>query len=465
MNMRGILRRIVLAVRKMIIFGVCLLISLGAVATTSGQEPIEQLAVRLHEGGISFYSVDEAGQFTLLNTLEDFNLSNLSYTAGAEWEIILPSDIVFSPDGQHMAFTAVSDAGDTALFIYTIRQGHMFQTASPGLGALKWSPNSSMLLLVPPEIFTSGMLPNVTDAYLYTLASDTFTQVTNTPDYEDEGFQWLPNGEYIYLVHVGDWTPTRYFNLYIAEPMVQVRELADLETLLMTTEIFLTTNCFPHGKQWSSFEQRLYYAASCDYEPGYNSVLYSVSLQGDNRLEVDLTALYSDDVYTYVKEIYISPSTGHVYALVNANADVTTDSGQLVNGDSWRVLTNRSGQWEILVDEVSHPATAEYSHPAETMQMSPDEQKVAVGGRRPSVGFLAIVDLTTDEVTEHEDDRTVCNIEWVSNERVQYTDFADCNIGWNTIGRTWELDITTGTVEQLTIDLDGTVWLFPKNAR
>jgi hypothetical protein len=213
--------------------------------------------------------------------------------------------------------------------------------------------------------------------------------------------------------------------------------------------------CYPHNPVWSTADQRIYYAASCDIDPGEDSVLSSVDLQGNNRLEMDLTALFPDDNYTYIRDLSIHPGSGHIYLLVNSRFDkVTNDS--MVEAGRWHVFANRTGQWDMVTeaDRTSPPGWA--------LDVSPDEQRVAVGGQTARAGFLSLADLSTGQSSTQLKESAVCEVQWRGNDTLLYTDTAGCGTGYTTAAITWMLDITTGNSVQMTGGLEGVVWLLPK---
>jgi hypothetical protein len=422
---------------------------------------IEQLAIQLHEGGFSLYNVDSSGQFSLITTLTNFNLIHLAYSAEAAWEIDSPSDFALSPDGQHIAFTSMTRDGDTALFLYTLGQTELHQVAAPAMGVLKWSPANDAILLAPPEVPISYSRPYVQDVYLYTLASDRFTNLTNTPEDAEEAVTWLPDGNHI--LYAGPLrgcgpTCTDHRDLYLFDRSTQSQsELVDLGTQLPAhfTDPSFYYFCYPHNPVWSTADQRIYYAASCVIDPGEDSVLSSVDLQGNNRLEVDLTALYPDDNYSVIADLSIHPGSGHIYLLVNSRFYEAINTSMQEAG-RWHVFTNRTGQWDLITeaDQASPPGWA--------LAVSPDEQRVAVGGQTARAGFLSLADLSTGQVSTQSNEGAVCQVQWRDNDTLLHTGTAGCGTGYSTAAITWMLDIHTGDSVQMTGGLDGVVWLLPK---
>ncbi len=338
----GWLRRFIV----LVIISIELFVPIIVPKPTSAQEPppIEQLAIRLHEGGISLYNVDRLGQFHFITTLTGFNLSRLSYSVGAEWEIVSPSDIVASPDGRRIAFTSMRSTGETALFVYTLGQTELHQVAAPGIGILKWSPQNDAILLAPAEVLTSSSVPYVQDVYLYALVSDSFVNLTNTPQDVEQAVQWLPDGNHILYdgALISCTAPCmRYRNLNVFDRSTQNQsELVDLGTQLPTNITLPSSDvtCFPHNMVWSTANQRVYYAVSCvDMADQPHSALFSVDLQGDNRVEIDLTALYPDEEFTAITDLSGHPKSSNLYLLVKARFLEGVNNPQQVG--RWRIFT------------------------------------------------------------------------------------------------------------------------------
>ena len=101
-------------------------------------QSIERLAVQGSGGQFTFYNVNAAGNFQLLDTLtnEVFAIT----TPRGEWSILFASDFVVSPNGRYVAFVAHDELENAALFLYTLGEPGLRRIDLSGMSAIRWSP-------------------------------------------------------------------------------------------------------------------------------------------------------------------------------------------------------------------------------------------------------------------------------------------------------------------------------------
>jgi hypothetical protein len=104
--------------------------------------------------------------------------------------------------------------------------------------------------------------------------------------------------------------------------------------------------------------------------------------------------------------------------------------------------------------------------PVQASAMSPDAGYLLLGGglldgmTLAATGYLATVDLTTGQITEHPADKAVCDVEWVDDQIARYRQFdSACSNGFRIPIGTWLLNIANATQTEITADLNGFVWV------
>jgi hypothetical protein len=408
---------------------------------------------------LRLYTVNDEGETSFVGELPpEFNLIR-----GNHWRILTISQMAISPDGQQLAFIAFQaiDQQSVALFVYSLNTGAVVETPIEGMGLLYWSPNGDAILVAPPPGTDSRFFPEIRDLYLYALDTQTLSNLTNTPDFYEANVQWLPDNQHI--VFLGESVPCitgcsdTITNIWIIEsdnptPIV----LTTLESDLPTDSTQPRYYCYPTNFTWSHQTSRLYYTARCGDAIRLDA-LFSVSLSQDNRLEADMPSLFPDDYYGSLTHILPSPPNNDVYITVDAQV---LGRGDERNRSHWRVL--RIGETQQV--EIIHDETHIMSSPIVAAAISPNGQFLGLSGYErdeTTHGQLSILNLSTDELIFHAETEAIpCALTWVNDERLLYNEFDDfCNS--HSPEGVWLLDVVNQSIERVTENLDGLVWIIP----
>lgn len=439
---------------------IVLLLSVGVVIAQAPATQIDRLVVQQLDDEINVYSVSDGGSLSFLTTLSDFTLFDPDARHTKTWEIVEATDLVVSPDGQHFAFTVFGRS--TALFIYTVGETGLQQMDTQGLATVKWSPDSSAILLAPLEKYFDWRLES---AYVYKLDSETLAQLPDTPEGSGKNFYWLPDGNRIVYWDVGR---------FCAEPCVHASDIHMIDvdgqnTVVLTdltaqltedTDTSRYLGCYGGAMAWSEAQQRLYYAVRClDHGEYGHNLLYSVSLSGgDNRLEVDLSLLFPNHHATAVGGVF----AGNIGGLFDGGDGDVFAVVESVMPERWRILRmNQSGALSVMVDE---QLFAQEDPQLFSTQISSNKQIIVMNGWGRRNGYLAVADLSTGDVTVHATENPVCLVEMLNRMEILYTEFSEsCYDGSRVPVGTWRLRIDPDSrrIPFLTTPLEGTVWVLP----
>jgi hypothetical protein len=409
------------------------------VALAQPLERIESLAIQQTDRALSFYSVDQSGQLTLLASFEGFYVqteASIHRIQPLGRKVFEANHFVASPDGHHIAFTTQP----YALFIYTLGKAELQQVEIPGEADILWSPNSDALVLVPP-IDYNGSQDAISQGYLFDLISGELMPV-GPPGWSEITFEWLPDAQGILFSSRGDACPSEGycpFNIYRADRAnQQITRLTDVASLLPQLQLS-PTNSAHYCDAFTGFvsDDRLYYIVTCDH---YNSI-HSISLSGGgSRLEIDLAALYPDDTVCTAADIFPGPAGNYL---------ITTSGSKL------RVLPmSPTGQ--------AAPAIQLDITRASGLAFSPDGSHLAFVSNDPG-NQMSVVNWQTGEVTTFPIMGRADIFQWFDDHRLLYTEYE--NLFYLTgPGPTWKLDISTGDETELTQGMEGSVWFFPRQS-
>ncbi len=430
-------------------------------ASAQPSQMVEHLVVQAEDGRLNLLSANDRGQLSSLGSIEGFQLNLFGdSTHLVEWEITLPSQIVPSPDGRRVAFTAYSFARqETALFVFTPGQSDLIQVHLPGLASLSWLPDSAGILLYPPGIYTGRNNIEINDIYFYQMASGDFTVLTNTPRHREQSVTWLPEVQRV--LHSGPDTAcsppcVSASDMYLTTLDGQSTALTDLGAQL-PIDIPDNPYGFCRGRHpvWSDANFRVYYVANCHYPGGdlpYD-LLYSADISGNNRLEANLPALFPDDEFIGIVGIHPT-SDGQVYV-------VTASFNHYISGgfsDIWRVLlVTAPNQVKIVVD----PRTA-VPNPVVTA-LSPNETRLALSSQWDN-GYLVVVKLGSGQYRQLPTTLSgnICDMKWLDAQRILGVEYGGgCDNAYRQPGDAYIFNVDTGLSDNITAGLDGIVWLLP----
>jgi hypothetical protein len=409
--------------------------------------------------GISFLQSTEDG--TLLpaeRVLNNFAIE--AYGGSAEWMIVGKESFAIAPDGRHIAFTAQRGAAG-ALFIYDINNDHLQQQPIDFYWLLPflWSPDSEAVLLSPALPY-GGELPKPYD-YIYDIETNILTQITFTDDWKV--FQWSADGDS--LVYFGTCDPdpcgSSQEDLYLVNRNGGSRiRLTDFAT---DPNPFGYT--YPCYIQWSAMDQRWYYAfAFCSpgSEPG-PAYIYSTSIAGDNRLELDLeTYLQSTNAidinfwYAIIAGIHPRPEG----IQISFQTSFYPDADQQELSTEIRVIRlDDQGQIQTIYQQSIYDVFEFGAFLTESV-ISPD------GGRMIArfAGRALVIDTVNNQIIrEITGSESICDVRWLDDTAVVYNVGGhNCvGAGYTTPQDAFILDITSGVVTPITGSLDGPAWVIP----
>jgi Tol biopolymer transport system component len=439
-------------------FAVGLLAGLSVFSVNAQTQSVDRFSIEFSER-ITIYRVSDEGNFEVLATLpEQFNLPRFN----TAWQIPSVSYIAPSPDGQSIALIASDNLNPEqfALFIYSVTQENFRHIMVEGIGVVKWSPFSDALLISPPEDYI-GNYGILRDIYILNMNSGVMSNLTNSPEQRFEtDVMWLPDNRSIAFVGAStpfDANKTQVRNIFVLDnsrslpvPLTNLQH----ELPYHTSPYYV---CDTINLTWSSRGSRIYYVVRCDADGDPHDLLYSVSLNGDNRLEADFLELYPDDRYTLIKSID--------QAAINDDIYVTIDSESLPVEDEivwrshfWRVVRIIEPQQTEVVYDVELPVTQLLTDTA----VSPDDAFISLSGfdaTERSTGYIVIVNLVTEQIVlEREVSHGVCDVEWMDDSRLIYAEsesYGSCFYLYRT--GIWVLNITNNTTAALTNTITGTM--------
>ncbi len=443
------------------VFGILLACIIVSPAFAQPSPAAKYLVVQATGGRLNLFTANNQGELSSFGSIEGFQLhlfGDSNYPV--EWEITLPSQIVPSPDGKHVAFTAYSFAQrETALFVFTQGQSDLIQVRLPGLASLRWLPDNDGILLYPPHIYTGRTEIEVSDIYLYRLVSGSLVALTRTPEDREGGTTWLAVVQQVLYTgpeSVCSKPCVSAYDFYLATLDGQSTALTNLGAQLPAD---VPGNpygfCWALHPVWSDANSRMYYVASSHY-PGGDlpyQLLYSTDINGNNRLEANPPALFPDDEFIVIVGIHPT-SDGQVY-VVTASFNHDIPGGF---ADIWRVLRiTAPNETEIVVD----PGMA-VPNPVVTA-LSPDETRLALSSQWTN-GYLVIVDLASGQFTQLPTtlSKNICEMRWLDTRRILGVEYGGgCDNAYREPGEAHIFNVETGSSEIIATGLDGIVWLLP----
>ena len=204
----------------------------------------------------------------------------------------------FSPDGRRFAYVVYKD-GNQVVSVYDIDHRRTERTLkTPGIGAAldpSWSPDGRTLAFV-------GQVGGISDLYLYDLASDRITRLTNDR-YANLQPAWSPDGRS--LAFVTDQGPgTDFDRMTFAPTRIGIMDVATRQVRVV--------DGFPGARhinpQFTPDGRSLYYVS----DPDGFSDLYRQDLTTGQRYRVTRTATGITGVTNLSPAISVARQTGRV---------------------------------------------------------------------------------------------------------------------------------------------------------
>lgn len=414
---------------------------------------------------LAFYHLQADGQLTAIGTLP--TTIGLYDHLDAEWLIPSYSYIVPSPDCQYIAFVASSNwqTHEFALFLYSMIDDNLKQVELPGLGFLHWSPDSdSIVISRNPYSATS-----IEGVYLYDLLSDRVATLWDGLTFGP--ILWTPDSEYI--VYLGEIDSCES-SCVSGRNLIAVRRtgldritLTNFREQLQQPTMGIYSVCNPSELVWNNRQHRIFYSLACgtvDDERRLDMV-YSVSLNADNRLEAKLEPLFPNDTESIISDVI--PVGNSVYVTVDGLAQPGISS--IPDGyGAIRLLRIDQPQAVVIVqDQIFNVFLRRNMIQAE---LSPDQQHIAfigydVGRDAAGIhdGYVIVYDLSNGQIAaEKRTAEQVCSVEWVDNDHFVYTEFPESQCAPHSApGNSYLFDLKTGE-EQRINHPDSLLWVLLK---
>ncbi len=426
--MRKLIFAIVTTVILVSVF--CVQSNLSAQSASTHVEIVEATAQ-----GINFYSTDTNGNLQIVGQLpSDFAVEGIEE---GDWIIPSTDSFAVANNGEQIAFTA-QNGNDVALFIYTIGEPNLQTHLIPTLGLVKWSPDSSAILI---ESGTQNSASSI-----YDIASNQLTIVPNSEGFSG-GFQWLPDGNKIIFVGIANLcdAPCSSTDIYVVN-----RNGQELRTLTNMGSSLSSYVCAPI---WNNYDKRVYYIVGCSGEGSFlTDNIYSVDLNGQVRLEENWLDLYPEN-FVQINGIHIAPN-GSIYLAAMLTNQAGTET-------QWVAAQLISRQQTEIIFAMSFDGYK----PLYKSKLSPQGTYLAFDGYLPQAGGgdIVVLDVLNGQAVSGSNTiEHACDIKWLNNQNLLLTQVQ----GWCTPDRAvgnYEAinlaNIVDGTISNITTKLNAPVWL------
>ncbi|MEP6984693.1 MAG: hypothetical protein ABI970_03790, partial [Chloroflexota bacterium] len=408
---------------------------------------------------ITFQSVNNTGEITLLGHLPlKFSLNNQT-TANAEWTIWFADDIILSPDQKYVAFQALSKSGN-GLFVYTVTGDEIWSTENSRPVEIHWSPNSRGFLFAQTDLYK----PTDHAAINY-FEVQSKRVIPIKPILESQfirSFQWLDNDHLIFEMLANNQTTLEVLTL-------------DAQTTGLFNTSVLPDNIFSSicEREWAKQVQLIYFTVGCVGGPEdvILQSLYKVDLEAHSSLVLSPSADFQNsDLFQALFLITgVEATNDNTYFLTqkfivkyNDSGDLTSDSTPDITWHVLRIKNNRVT--DIYTSTVDLTTGFLYS------KISPDGRYLALSTYEQHgeniTSKLLVVDLKTGKLIRDIDvaGRFYGIIKWLSNDTFLFTSADgshDCNCD-PTFPNVEVLlvDLSKSSIQDLTNKLPATNWLF-----
>lgn len=399
------------------------IVSISDSPKTPEPQKFTHIMLRENRDYLGIFNLNEDGSYTLIKKLDNISLGTQN---AAEWIIEVAVDIVPSPDGQHLAFTARSSNSDVKLFILSLNPVRLRDYDAPGLASLEWSPTSDALLLSSTSIFLSNeshILSNG-DTYIFDLITQTYTLIAQTNETQlVRETTWSPTGDSV--IYVAEQHSTKLPELFRVSrdgaSREQLTNHATLKNLDLTKPADRNFCRIDKTLKWSVLKVRWYYLLICDVFNEYAlPSLLSVGLNGDTRLEIDLYEMFSSE---------FDPSVGSGYRVIDFFPDA-------MNGDVFLLID--PPVFEAHIVKISEPEQAEivetFSNASfgDLAAISKNKSHIATTLHRENAQEVMVLDLINQRVELSQASPVshyYCRVQWLNANTVLIDEVQICNIG------------------------------------
>lgn len=386
----------------------------------------------------AFYVVDNTGNYNLIHDFgTQFGVFGLNI---GEWMIPTTSDVVPSPNGRFIALVAATPE-EVALFIYDIQEDLLEQTPIEGYASLVWSPDNTAIALVPAERFVL-FPPAFLSLSVYEIATGTLNVLTPARETVEPVF-WSPEGQSLLYSNGFDW-----FKIdKMGQNIIRLTNLNEQLPLDLADTTYSSIGCSTQIGEWSQKNSRLYYVLACaSDEDRRQNLVYSLSTDGNNRLELDVLAVFPND-YDHAITNLVTLDSG-VYAAITGRPLIDD-----VYNIEWRVIRITSPEEsEIIYEDPFLPPLSRTLH---AFDVSPNGNRLILSGTtndmRAVGSYMAMIDPIGVEPAEtYEFEQIFCDLDWLEEHYLILTEYPERACGFFEItGEQFQLDTETGSLQRL----------------
>ncbi|MAU12590.1 MAG: hypothetical protein CL607_22405 [Anaerolineaceae bacterium] len=377
-----------------------------SVPTLAQSNMISGYTLAIDSQGLMIRSVLQDGQpGEIIATLDGFTLEN-QFKA----DLNLYGEMIFalSPDAKTLAFIVWQDDMSGSLLLLDVTTGiYEQQTLTNPIEqaySVSWSPDSTKLFIIL-DIDNALIYDVVSGKVIYTL-----NETASLP-------LWLPDSQQ--FIYIGPSTCRAalcrtWSDLY----------LVDLKTSSQTALTHIDAdkiglvdklNHLPllaHHAIYVPDDEMIYFILS-EAEDGPIDIvlLASVDLQGNMQIEADIYDMYPDSFFMDVHNIFYDEDNKHINTVVTSEGDVPY---------RWSILQyTPSNELEVLYERSFETSEVEI---ITSMAVSPDGNRIAIGGSYPNMGSTTVVDLLSGEILWQNNDLDgVCNIHWADIDSIFFS--------------------------------------------
>lgn len=367
-----------------------------------------------------------------------------------------------SPDNRYIAFTAVDFEAKSYLYVFdteTATTSHQIEI--PFMSWIAWSPDSMKIMLR----FTAAYydLEDNPELFIYDLALETLTQITDVPSLRYvETSVWSPDSTYVIFSKICEECSSLADNLYYVdingENTRQLTHLEDETISYNSVGICQIT--------WNPLNQRWYYEVGCRAPEESGDVLYSVDLEGNNRLEDDLPIRFDR------LDLGLGRYGTDVFSLLPTPTGIYTINQISNGGEDYIIEVQHFGDAESIQTLAS--LTLPYLHFYKYLEyagFSPDGRRIAIVGDEilDDIHGKAVYtfDLASGEFMFHtvilpEQSQPICRINWQNDHALLIETRTNQSCGNpEQYSKIWSLDLETNQFMQIATNLEGIVGVYP----
>jgi len=385
------------------------------------------------EEGVAIYNINESGNISFVTTFQDFALGEaINPTL---WFIPNPEYMTNSSSGEYITFSAIQGA-DYALFIYKLSDNSFVQIPLTDLAIPYWSPDSTSIILVLNDLRKG--------TYVYNLEDNSLIRTGGGAN-----ISWLPDSSGLIFIGGGsscqEDCPYTTSDLYVTDRFGDnKRALTDL-----ASEIGLINPITICSPTWSNVNRRIYYMVGCSGGGDvFHKYIYSVDLNGNNRLEMDLDNLFLGEEYVKIMGIYPEIQNNGVYIAMRSQ-----------NGILRFMLLNSPNDIEIIYAENLHGQYLSHSLNSVSMRFMAFSNESYQKNGYLKIFNIYDIDLIREIMF---DQANVCELNWLNDTVLLYSVLSNirCLNATPDSAYTYEIYNTeTNVITQLPQNISDIIWI------